>query len=111
MKRLILLAAFCSLVLLISDSPVNAQGPGGGPGQGGGPGGQQTPPLLRVFDADGDGEISSKEIDAAAAALRKLDRNSDGKVTFEEFRPNAGQGQGPGRGLSLIHISEPTRPY
>ena len=98
MKRLILLAAFCSLVLLISDSPVNAQGPGGGPGQGGGPGGQQTPPLLRVFDADGDGEISSKEIDAAAAALRKLDRNSDGKVTFEEFRPNAGQGQGPGRG-------------
>ena len=95
MKRLTLLAAFCLLVVLLNDSPVDAQGPGA---QQGPPGGQQTPPLLRIFDADGNSEISSKEIDAAAAALRKLDRNGDGKVTFEEFRPNAGQGQGQGRG-------------
>ncbi|WP_261367249.1 EF-hand domain-containing protein [Aporhodopirellula aestuarii] len=116
MKRLSLLTVFCALALLLSESIVNAQPPGGRPGQGGGrqgggsggergPGGrqgmggagvQQTPPLLRIFDANGDGELSSNEIDTAAVALRKLDQNRDGKLTAEELRP-AGPGGQQGR--------------
>ncbi|QDV23222.1 EF-hand domain-containing protein [Aureliella helgolandensis] len=115
MKRLFLLTAFCVYALSFSDSYVNAQPPGGRPGSGGGrqsgpggegPGGrgqkmsnpaaQQTPPLLRIFDADGDGELSSEEIDAAANALRKLDQNRDGKLTAEELRPAGAGGRVPG---------------
>lgn len=115
MKRLSLLTVFCALTLLLSDSLANAQPPGGRPGQaggrqGGGPGGrgggrgqamggpgaQQQSPLLRIFDADGDGELSPKEISAAANVLRKLDQNRDGKLTAEELRPVGAGSQGPG---------------
>ncbi len=41
--------------------------------------------LMRVLDADGDGEISSQEIERAAAAIRKLDNNGDGKVSSDEL--------------------------
>ena len=41
-------------------------------------------PIMTALDADRNGEISAKEIEDAVAALKKL---------------------------SLIHISEPTRPY
>ncbi|WP_236621945.1 hypothetical protein [Novipirellula maiorica] len=91
------------MVLFLGNSLVHAQPPGGRQG-GGGRGGQsgggmrgpqggatQTPPLLRVFDTDDDGELSPNEIDAAAVALRKLDRNRDGRLTAEELRPS-----GPG---------------
>ncbi|KLU06729.1 RNA-binding protein [Rhodopirellula islandica] len=108
--------------MLLSESHVNAQPPGGRPGQGGGrqgggmgggrgqgmgrpdsqPGTQSIPPMLRIFDVDGDEELSSQEIEGAAAALRKLDRNRDGKLTVEEFRPSGAGGQsdrqGQGRG-------------
>ncbi|TWU09801.1 EF-hand domain-containing protein [Allorhodopirellula heiligendammensis] len=112
MKRLPLLTVFCMIALSLSDSPVNAQPPGGRLGQAGGRqggpqsggsagrgqhmGGSETqpvPPLMRVFDTDGDGELSSEEIDAAANALRKLDKNRDGKLTAEELRPAGPRGQ------------------
>tara|TARA_R110002049_G_scaffold72490_7_gene187548 strand:- start:127260 stop:129368 length:2109 start_codon:yes stop_codon:yes gene_type:complete len=108
MKPLSLLTVFCVFAMLFSESLVMAQppggragfgggrqggGPGGGRGQGiGGPGAQQTPPLLRIFDVDGDGELSLKEIDSAAGALRKLDRNHDGKLTIDEFRLSGAAG-------------------
>ncbi|MCA9151151.1 MAG: hypothetical protein KDA92_17690, partial [Planctomycetales bacterium] len=38
------------------------------------------------------GEISSEEIDGAVAALKKLDKNTDGKLTFDELRPEMGEG-------------------
>ncbi len=44
-------------------------------------------PVLRVLDADGDGEISSQEIDSAPTALQKLDANGDGKLVREEMSP------------------------
>ena len=45
------------------------------------------PPILVIFDADRDGVISEDEIDDAADALAKLDKNGDGEITREELRP------------------------
>ena len=44
-------------------------------------------PLLAALDADHSGEISAWEIDHAAAALRKLDRDHDGYLTPDEVIP------------------------
>jgi hypothetical protein len=44
-------------------------------------------PVLAALDADRDGEISAWEIDHAAAALKKLDRNLDGYLTADELVP------------------------
>ena len=53
-------------------------------------------PLLAVFDADHDGVLSAAEIQNAAAALGKLDRNGDGKITPDEMRPpRPGESTGP----------------
>src|SRR2546426_9495012 len=76
-------------------------GPGGpGPGPGGGP--RFVMPLMQALDANGDGIIDETEIANASAALKKLDKNGDGKLTPDELRPplpppgEAGPG-GPGR--------------
>jgi hypothetical protein len=44
-------------------------------------------PIMAALDADGNGEISAEEIKAAPAALKKLDKNKDGKLTEAELRP------------------------
>ena len=44
-------------------------------------------PVLAALDADHDGEISSWEIEHAAAGLKKLDRNHDGYLTADELIP------------------------
>ena len=70
--------------------------PGGFGERGGPPGGGGAPaPLVVALDADGDGELSPKEIDNAVAALRALDKNKDGKLTRDEYLP-AGRGAAPG---------------
>lgn len=76
------------------------QGGPGQKGQKGGPGGQggnfggggegfRPPqhPLELALDANGDGVIDAKELANAVAALRKLDKNGDGRITDDEFRP------------------------
>lgn len=50
--------------------------------------------LLSLLDTDKDGLLSPAEINAAPAALRALDKNSDGQVTAEEVRPLPGCGRG-----------------
>jgi len=59
----------------------------GGAPQGLPPGGKGMPPsgLFKVFDADGDGKLSSGEISSASDALRKLDRDGDGEVSAREL--------------------------
>lgn len=52
-------------------------------------------PVLAALDVDHDSEISAKEIAGAPTALKTLDKNTDGKLTPEELRPNFGPG-GPG---------------
>lgn len=44
-------------------------------------------PVLAALDADHDGEVSAWEIDHAAGALKKFDRNHDGYLTAEELVP------------------------
>ncbi len=67
--------------------------------------------LMHVLDTNGDGEISSQEIEGAVAAIKKLDKNGDGQVSSDELLPDGasrfpggrfgrgfdGQGR-PGRG-------------
>jgi hypothetical protein len=90
---------------------VFAQDEGGPPPQGGGEGGPQgghhrrppPSPIVEALDVNHDGVIDSNEIANASAALLTLDKNHDGKLTPDEYRPprpNGPQGdhQGPPQG-------------
>ena len=56
----------------------------GGPGF---DGPRPIPPLMAALDANHDGVIDETEIKNAPEALRKLDKDGDGKLTLEELRP------------------------
>ena len=93
------------------------RGPGGQGGEGNGgnrgsraegedqagqrPGGGGGGSLFAALDTNKDNSLDSTELKAAAAALAKLDKNSDGELTIEEAgvvrgRPGAPGGQGQG---------------
>jgi hypothetical protein len=74
------------------------QGQGAAPG-GHPPGGRPRNPIVLVLDANGDGIIDASEIANAPAALPKLDKNGDGKLTPDEYRPPH-PGAAPGQGGS-----------
>lgn len=83
-----------------------AGAPGGRSGGPGGPGGQRPiNPIIEVLDLNKDGVIDAEELAKATESLKKLDKNGDGKLTEDEFRPQRsggpggqGVGQGPGAG-------------
>jgi Ca2+-binding EF-hand superfamily protein len=54
-------------------------------------------PIITALDANSDGTIDEAELKNATAALKKLDKDGDGKLSQEETRP-AGMGGrgGPG---------------
>ena len=43
--------------------------------------------LVAALDANNDGKLSLKEIEAAVEVLKKLDANKDGELTLQEFGP------------------------
>lgn len=63
---------------------------GGQSGQGGQGGQGFRPPqhpLELALDANNDGVIDAKELANAAFVLKRLDKNGDGRLTDDEFRP------------------------
>ena len=63
--------------------------------------GPPTHPVMTALDADRNGEISAAEIAAAADALKKIDKNKDGKLGRDEVRPVFRGGSGrPPRGAA-----------
>ena len=92
-----------SVFSMICVSAANAQPPEGGRGfdpPGGGPDMMmRAMPVMAALDADKDGVISAEEISNAVAALKTVDKNSDGKLTEDELRPSfPGRDGGPGFG-------------
>jgi Ca2+-binding EF-hand superfamily protein len=81
---------------LLAQEPQRPGGPGG-PGGRGGPGGPGFA-IFAALDADHDNALSAPEIGNAAAVLKALDRNGDGRVTADEFPAGRGGPGGPGRG-------------
>lgn len=63
---------------------------------GGGRPGIPPNPIVTALDADGDGVISAAELKNAAAVLKKLDKNNDGKLSPDELRPSGRFGGAPG---------------
>jgi hypothetical protein len=104
---LTLVAAFGVLSLTAFAQDAGGPPQGGPGGQGGqGMGGRRPMPLIiGALDANHDGVIDADEIANASAALKKLDKNGDGKLTRDEFLgkppgrpPMGGQGGPDGQG-------------
>lgn len=59
------------------------------------PGAQRPgPPVFTTIDVNHDGVIGASEITGAAAALKKLDKNGDGRLTPDEYKPPRSGGMG-----------------
>ncbi len=75
----------------------------GGPGREGGMR-PPIPPVIQALDPNGDRVVDADEIANIQSAIKKLDRNGDGRLTLEELlprppRPPEGEERGPeGRG-------------
>ena len=70
------------------------EGPGAGPGREGSV--ARLNPIYQALDTNSDGVIDAKELANASVALKKLDKNGDGKITEDEVRPAMGPGRGSG---------------
>ena len=78
MKTLRIIPVVFGIGLLMIAQVVSAQ-------ERGGPQEMRGSPLFSAIDGNGDGIISSNEIDRAGEALRGLDRNQDGKLDNREI--------------------------
>lgn len=102
-KSILAVLALSAAALTINAQDAGQRPPGGPSGGGpGGPGGGMRNPIFAALDANSDGEIDATELNNATAALKKLDKNGDGKLTREELRPaggpgGRGEGDRPGR--------------
>ena len=81
-------------VTLVLTATAQDRRPEGGRGRDGGP--PRMNPMFAALDANGDGTIDASELANASVALKKLDRNGDGKLTEDEVRPSFGGRGGPG---------------
>ena len=82
MKKLLFAGVIAALGITIASAQEAERPRQGNPGPG-----PRMNPLMAALDANKDGELDADEIANATAALKKLDKNSDGKLTREELRP------------------------
>ena len=52
---------------------------------------QSDPEIMTALDADGDGELSAKEIERSSASLASIDKDGNGSLTADELRPDFGR--------------------
>jgi hypothetical protein len=92
----------CAFALTLAASIAAAQNPPSHPQGGGEAEKRPRPPIDAALDANSDETIDVGEIANAVAALKKLDKNGDGQLTADEYRPQrpGGRGKGYGRGKS-----------
>jgi predicted O-methyltransferase YrrM len=102
MKQTITTVAILAVLATVSCTAL-AQPPGGQSGPG------RFNPLIRLFDADGDGTLSEIEMAGAAAKLKEFDKNKDGKVNDEELIGALPFGRGPGAGRPQFGPGGPGR--
>lgn len=93
MKRWMLTFGSLALAVVATALAQPPEGPGGPEGRSGPP----PNPVIDVLDSDHDHVISADELKKASETLAKLDKNKDGKLTEDEFRPMRRGGEG-GRG-------------
>lgn len=107
-----MLRFFLVAAVLLAVAGTRAQEPQRGPGPGGPGPGFPGFAIFQTLDADHDNMLSAAEISNAAAVLRQLDRNGDGKVTVDEFPAGRGGpgGRGRGRGGSGVGDEAPAAP-
>lgn len=75
--------------------PGGQRPPNGQDGRPGGPGGMRPMnPFVEALDLNKDGTIDADELAKAGVSLKKLDKNGDGKITPDEYRPQRPGGQG-----------------
>ena len=92
-RTLLALALASAILTAIAQNEERPQPPGGP--NGGRP--RMASPLMEALDTNHDGTLDASEIKNATAALLKLDKNGDGKLTQEELRPaRPPGGRGPG---------------
>lgn len=65
--------------LAVAQPPAGRDGPPPPPGRG--------DPIRAALDVNGDHQLDEEEIKNASANLSKADRNGDGRIDHEEFRP------------------------
>lgn len=105
-KILILTCALGASTCLLTaqDGDQRPEGPRP-PGRDGGPGGPRMPnPIIEALDLNKDGTIDADELLKAGHSLKKLDKNGDGKITPDEYRPQrpggpGGEGRPPRRAV------------
>jgi len=70
--------------------------PQGGIEGGAGTGGPRPPasPIITALDLNNDGTIDADELAKASESLKKLDKNGDGRLTPDEYRPQRPGGPG-----------------
>lgn len=85
-KTTLALLALGASALIVNAQDFGGPPPDGGPG-GGGRRHHPPLPLVTALDVNHDGVIDSNEIANASAELLTLDKNSDGKLTSDEYLP------------------------
>ncbi len=86
-RRMALIAVSLMMLAIVSVWAQQGPPPPGPEGASGRGEHRPKPSLETALDTNADGVIDAGEIASASASLKKLDKNGDGKLTSDEYRP------------------------